>query len=69
VAWMVAMTKTNMESVEGAVGAQVTSATGWRLVGKPGGDYQEKRAGESRPDSTVVVSASVHIGYPGRLSP
>jgi hypothetical protein len=66
---MVARTETNAESVEGTVGAQVTSAMGWRLVGKPGGGCREKRAGESRSDSTVVVSAPVHIGYPGRPSP
>jgi hypothetical protein len=42
---------------------------GLAICGEARGGCREKRAGESRLDSTVVVSAPVHIGYPGRPSP
>jgi hypothetical protein len=62
-AWMVARAVASAESVEGAGGAQVASATSERVV-NPGGGFLERRAGERRS-----VRAPVHVGKPGRPSP
>jgi hypothetical protein len=67
--WMVAMVEASVESVEGTSEAHVALATSERVVGKPRGSYQEKRADEMGSKATTMAREPVLIGYHERRSP